>query len=181
MPGARCARSRAWCVVDTRVSHHGHTGNTRHSPRNGFNGYFVLSPVTGLVCHRHQRKLPFANLTPASGRQDHTTSPSAGSALVSSATCVHRIPPPTSVTIAKRPSEEAGPNRYISVSTSRSRENSENPKFCSPTRCNVSLSPRRTSSSRSRKARQLREQLDAYKVSLDVAGPLLGLHAPCSR
>src|SRR3979409_143551 len=38
MPGARCARSRAWCVVNTRVSHHGHTGNTRHSPRNGFNG-----------------------------------------------------------------------------------------------------------------------------------------------
>ena len=26
MPGARCARSRAWCVVNTRVSHHGHTG-----------------------------------------------------------------------------------------------------------------------------------------------------------
>jgi hypothetical protein len=26
MPGARCARGRAWCVVNTRVSHHGHTG-----------------------------------------------------------------------------------------------------------------------------------------------------------
>jgi hypothetical protein len=48
---------------------------------------FVLSPVTGLVCHRHQRikvlslpgwaDLTSANLTPASGRQDHTTSPSA--------------------------------------------------------------------------------------------------------
>src|ERR1019366_2567269 len=35
MPGARCARSRAWCVGSTRVSHHGHTGITRHSPRNG--------------------------------------------------------------------------------------------------------------------------------------------------
>src|SRR5579863_6580927 len=34
-----------------------------------------------------------ANLTPASGRQDHTTSPSATSALVRSASCVHRIPP----------------------------------------------------------------------------------------
>ena len=39
MPGAWCARSRAWCVENTRVSHHGHTGNTRHSPRNGFNGF----------------------------------------------------------------------------------------------------------------------------------------------
>jgi hypothetical protein len=38
---------------------------------------FVLSPVIGLVCHRHLRKLSSANLTPASRRQDHTTSPSA--------------------------------------------------------------------------------------------------------
>jgi hypothetical protein len=52
---------------------------------------FVLSPVTGLVCHRH-RRLP-ANLTPASGRQDHTTSPSASGALVLSAARVHCIPP----------------------------------------------------------------------------------------
>jgi hypothetical protein len=34
-----------------------------------------------------------AGLTPASGRQDHTTSPSASSALVSGALSVHRIPP----------------------------------------------------------------------------------------
>src|SRR5487761_2351210 len=33
------------------------------------------------------------DLTPASGHQDHTTSPSASSALVRSAACVHRIPP----------------------------------------------------------------------------------------
>jgi hypothetical protein len=52
MPGARCARSRVWCVESTRVSHHGHTGNTRHSPRNGFTAYIALSPVTGLSCHR---------------------------------------------------------------------------------------------------------------------------------
>jgi len=47
--------------------------------------YFVLSPVTGLVCHRRLRTnaasapgwadTTSANLTPASGRQDHTTSP----------------------------------------------------------------------------------------------------------
>jgi hypothetical protein len=29
----------------TSNSHHGHTGNTRHSPRNGFTVSFVLSPV----------------------------------------------------------------------------------------------------------------------------------------
>jgi hypothetical protein len=73
--------------------HHGHTGLTRHSLRNGFTAYFVLSPVTGLSCHRRSRgKIP-ANLTPASGRQDHTTSPSALVPFVSSTICVHRIPP----------------------------------------------------------------------------------------
>jgi hypothetical protein len=30
-------------------SHHGHTGTTRHSPRNGFTAYFALSSVTTLV------------------------------------------------------------------------------------------------------------------------------------
>src|SRR5216684_3305221 len=58
---------------------------------------FVLSPVTGLVCHRHQRILAVsvrsdrhasANLTPASGRQDHTTSPSA--AIVSRQRAIDR-------------------------------------------------------------------------------------------
>src|ERR1700747_1024207 len=44
MPGARCARSRACSVVNTRVSHHGHTGITRHSPRDGFNGFLRALP-----------------------------------------------------------------------------------------------------------------------------------------
>jgi hypothetical protein len=38
---------------------------------------FVLSPVIGLSCHRHLQNHHLANLTPASRRQDHTTSPSA--------------------------------------------------------------------------------------------------------
>jgi hypothetical protein len=51
--------------------------------------YFVLSPVTGPFCHRRRRigglsapgraDMPSANLTPASGRQDHTILPSAAS------------------------------------------------------------------------------------------------------
>jgi hypothetical protein len=44
MPGARCARSRAWCVVSTRVSHHGRAEITRHSPHNGFNGFLRALP-----------------------------------------------------------------------------------------------------------------------------------------
>jgi hypothetical protein len=94
------------CVRNKKAhkhSHHGHTGITRHSPRNGFTAYNALSPVTGLVCHRRLRKLPSANLTPASGRQDHTTSPSAATTLVLHRCHVHRIPHPTSVTIAQTP------------------------------------------------------------------------------
>src|SRR5713226_3884012 len=92
--------------------------------------YVGLSPVTGLFCHRHFADIVLSlpgwadrtpqNLTPASGRQDHTILPSAKSvsrqravdrsriqrtrpAIPSRAKrCrVHRIPCPTSVTIAK--------------------------------------------------------------------------------
>jgi hypothetical protein len=60
-------------------------------------------------------EISFANLTPASGRQDHTTSPSANRALVRCAAHVHRIPCPTSVTIAKRPSVWDGMARDMQV------------------------------------------------------------------
>jgi hypothetical protein len=93
---------------------------------------FALSPVTGLFCHRCQRikvlskpgwaDLTSANLTPASGRQDHTTSPYATSSLVRVLLTAHKPfdspcdpvarktlprpphPHPASVTIAIRPS-----------------------------------------------------------------------------
>ena len=51
MPGARCTRSRACRIVSTRVSHHGRTGTPGIPARDGFAAYFVLSLVTGLVCH----------------------------------------------------------------------------------------------------------------------------------
>src|ERR1700688_4580729 len=66
--------------------------------------YFVLSPVIGLSCHRHLAELPPQNLTPASRRQDHTTSPSAKSALSSLAPSASTASHPASVTIAIRPS-----------------------------------------------------------------------------
>src|SRR4030081_1990215 len=65
--------------------------------------YFVLSPVTGLVCHRRPRiwracarlgRHASANLTPASGRQDHTTSPSAATSLVSVLLIAHGFKEP---------------------------------------------------------------------------------------
>src|SRR2546422_9698070 len=69
-PAVSCAKM---CIVDA----HEHTGSAetaRLSPRNGFTAYFVLSPVSGLFCHRHLRNCS-TSLAPASRRQDHTTSP----------------------------------------------------------------------------------------------------------
>ena len=65
---------------------------------------FELSPVIGLSCHRRRQKPLSANLTPASRRQDHTTSPSAFAPFVLKAPKRPPHPAPTSVTIAKRPS-----------------------------------------------------------------------------
>src|ERR1700689_1481333 len=95
MPGARCARSLG-CKNKKHPEqvHHGHTGDTRHSPRNGFNGFLrglpgepgLLPPSPAAIT---------ANLIPASGYQDATTSPSATGAFVLCACCVHRIFCPT--------------------------------------------------------------------------------------
>jgi hypothetical protein len=51
------------------------------------------------------------NLTPAKGRQDHATSPSAHNITRQSMFRVHRIPRTTLVTIAKRPSYRARDGR----------------------------------------------------------------------
>ena len=77
MPGAQCTRSLACSVkwhtsVVTTVT----PEITRHSPRNGFTAYIVLSPATSSCCHRHPRikvlsarsgRRASANLAPAMG------------------------------------------------------------------------------------------------------------------
>jgi hypothetical protein len=94
MPGARCTRSRACSVGSTRVSHHGYTGSPGIPAHSGFNGLFRALPGDrAFLPPSSLRSLLLENLTPASGCQDHTTSPSASSALVRSAIRVHRIPP----------------------------------------------------------------------------------------
>jgi hypothetical protein len=81
---------------------------TRHSLRDGFNAYVVLSLGTGLSCsHRPRDRL--ASLASASGGQDHTIlrphrrrSSARGNRARRQG--VHRIPRSTFVTTAKRPS-----------------------------------------------------------------------------
>jgi hypothetical protein len=84
MPGARCTRGLA-CNGDGRGAHE-HTGEAesiRHSLRNGFTAYNVISPVSLAL-------LPPS--TPTSGRQDHTTSPYASVPFAFRHFRVHRNP-----------------------------------------------------------------------------------------
>ncbi|MEA2808131.1 MAG: hypothetical protein QOJ17_2272 [Rhodospirillaceae bacterium] len=83
------------CAKCTKENAHEHTGSAetlRPSPRNGFTAYSALSPVTGFLATVAMRIAPH-NLTPASGRQDHTISPSASVPFVkgtSASTASHR-------------------------------------------------------------------------------------------
>jgi hypothetical protein len=119
MPGAQCTRGLACKIKSTRVNHHRFTGQRRHSLRNGFNGLLRALLGDRLFCHHPRRDALgiIGRLTSASRCQDHTASPSALAAPVLRRPSVHRIPHPTSVTIAKRPSCEAGQFGSIAVST----------------------------------------------------------------
>jgi hypothetical protein len=91
-PDARCTRGLV-CKTAQKNAHE-HTGSAeafRHSLRNGFNAYIVLSSVSRAFLPPSPALLS-ANLTPASGCQDHTISPSALGAFVKGAIRVHRIP-----------------------------------------------------------------------------------------
>ena len=85
MPGARCARSLA-CKIEKHASLV--TTVTPETPgipcAMVLTVSFVLSPVTGFFA-TVASGVSSANLTPASGRQDHTTSPSASAPFVSRA------------------------------------------------------------------------------------------------
>src|ERR1700744_3065800 len=102
MPGARCTRSRACKIDSTRVSHHGRTGITRHSRTRWCYGFLRALPGDR-ACLPPSPTDRSVDLTPASGRQNHTTSPSAIRALRQKRLRVHRIPCPTSVTMADAP------------------------------------------------------------------------------
>ena len=117
-------RPRVQCgmVERTRVST-GSPESTRHSLRNGFTAYVVSFPATGLSCHRHPRikvlsapgwaDLTSANLTPASGCQNDTTSPSAATSFVSAPfdrSQAHRK-------METRPASRASPDAAASIAS----------------------------------------------------------------
>src|ERR1700730_3756536 len=87
------AVSCALCSGRMHTSNNEYTGTPGIPARNGFTAYVVLSSMTGLFCHRRLADIVLSkpgwadrtpqNLTPASGRQDHTILPSAATSLVS--------------------------------------------------------------------------------------------------
>src|SRR5258708_16770225 len=95
MPGAQCTRSLV-CEVVVQGAHEYSQRSHRKSPgipaRNGFNGFLRALPGDRAFLSPSLAN-ESANLTPASRRQDHTTSPSALAPLVFCTISVHCIPP----------------------------------------------------------------------------------------
>jgi hypothetical protein len=89
--------------------HHGHTGNTQHSPHNGFNSFLralpgdraCLSPSQATM-RKHCRQLDIG--VEISGPHDFAVRLER---VRRSRQSVHRIPRQRFVTIAKRPSQRA--------------------------------------------------------------------------
>ena len=103
-------------VESTRVRHHRYAETVRHSLRNGFTAYSVLSLESGLDSLHHRRISP-AGLIPASGNQDHTALPSVPVSHAWRYRHVHRIPFQRLWRLAKRPSmrkQDARIGPYIS-------------------------------------------------------------------
>ena len=104
MPGARRTRSRACSVENTRVSHHGCAGKHPAFPHAMvLTVSFVLSPVIGLFCHRHQRRCRHSLERQRRGVRTTRLRRPQPTLFVKSA-AASTAPHPASVTIAIRPS-----------------------------------------------------------------------------
>ena len=107
MPGAQCTRSLV-CEVVVQHAHEYSQRSHRKSPgipaRNGFNGFLRDLPGDrAFLSPSPLRSLLLKNLTPASRRQDHTTSPSATKRSRQKRLPRPSHPAPTFVTMANAP------------------------------------------------------------------------------
>ena len=82
MPDAWRVRSRTCSVVNTCVSHHGHAGNVRHSPRDGVNGLFRTLPGDRAFLPPSPAKVAFRELDTSVGVSGPHDFAVCGSALV---------------------------------------------------------------------------------------------------
>src|SRR6201987_3575144 len=113
MPDARCTRSLVCAIGSKYPTEYSQRPIGKHPtfPHAMVYGLYRALPGDRLSCHRHCADRS-ANLTPASGRQDHTSSPSAASNARQARRRVHRIPPRVR-DVASRPSEWDGTARGI--------------------------------------------------------------------
>ena len=111
MPGARCTRSLA-CKIKkhTSVVTTGSPGSPGIPARNGFNSLYRALPGDRALLSPSPAEMTSANLTPASRRQDHTTSPSASHAVRQLARPRPPHPAPRSVTLRNAPRSEQDGN-----------------------------------------------------------------------
>src|SRR6185437_7216643 len=95
-------------------------------PAQWFTAYSALSSVNQTLLSPSSARCEciVANLAPATGRQDHTASPSASLSFVPRQCCVHRIPHSKSVT-TRTPLIEAGRMQVFLIS-----ENKKEKYFC---------------------------------------------------
>jgi hypothetical protein len=116
MPGAQCTRSLV-CEVGVQDAHEYSQRSHRKSPgipaRNGFNGFLRALPGDRAFLSPSLADTS-ANLTPASRRQDHTTSPSARRALSSEAPLASTASRPAFRDDRDTPLEWGGTARYKS-------------------------------------------------------------------
>ena len=115
MPGARCTRSLVR-KSRKRTSKSSQVRRTvRHSLRDGSTVSFVISPVIGLSCHRHQRDAQASSPARPQRREVRTTRLRRPLHRHSSVDDIASIASRTQqiVTIAKRPSHRAGRREMI--------------------------------------------------------------------
>jgi len=105
-------------------SHHRFAGRARPSLRNGFNGFLRALPGDRAFLPPSPARSSPANLTPASGRQDHTTSPSASGVARPAPPPRPPHPAPNVLTMRNAPPEGHGMVRHIQLIC-----DSENPKY----------------------------------------------------
>src|SRR5437773_6669256 len=92
MPGARCTGRLACKIAKKRTRAYRFSGGNPAFSAQWFYGFLRALPGDQ-ACLTPSPALLLADLTPASGRQNHTTSPSAAAHFVKRAARVHRIPP----------------------------------------------------------------------------------------
>jgi hypothetical protein len=116
-PGARCTRGLV-CKLHNKKTHTSIQVQRKHSglPRAMVLRLIARSPRRpAFLPPSPVRSLLLTNLTPASGRQDHTTSPSASRAFVLRALPRPPHPAPRFVTIMIRPSGGVGWGELVAL------------------------------------------------------------------